>query len=158
MPMIWIKERKKEIRKERKYSVQMSNRSIIKESNWNVQLFRTTLTFEGRRYLPDFDGRSTWKLAQNHLQQVEWLSNNNEDYYVGYEKSTSAIFVSGERKSPDITQSNWHGYAGHQKFFVVSPLRPFRLIKRRVIRGWKKKISFHSLTRNKKIRKGKKEG
>lgn len=69
-------------------------------------------TSECGREIPNFHGRSAAKLAEHHFEQVKRLSHHEQNNDVRYQESASAVLVSRERKSPDVTETDRHCDAG----------------------------------------------
>jgi hypothetical protein len=85
-------------------------------------MYDISFTFHSWRHVPRFRARSAGELAQKSFQQIKRFPDQDQDYDVGYQESSSAVFVRGERKSPHVAQSNGSGYAGHEELQPAAPL------------------------------------
>ena len=60
-------------------------------------------------------------MSQNNFHVINWFTNEEKDDDVGYQEDTTAIFVGGERKSPNIAKTDRYSDAGHQELNLVVP-------------------------------------
>ena len=71
-----------------------------------------TFTSHRRDSRPHADASEGGELPDDEFEEIERLSDDEKDDEVGDEEGPSAVLVGGERKPPDVAQSDRHGDAG----------------------------------------------
>ena len=72
--------------------------------------------------LPNFYGAKRCKLSQAEFHVVKRFADEDKNYDVRYEESSSAVFISNEREPPNVTESHRHSNARQQELDWVTPL------------------------------------